>query len=237
MQTQTDALAQSVAAVLARYDLLTHPFYTAWSRGELTHAELHAYGEQYLQHVAAFPAYLTALHARMPEGAARQAVLLNAFEEEADGRSHAELWRDFVAGMAATNAGDTGRAATLPEIAALVSTFRELAQFGSTAAAIAAFHAYESQVPRIAAEKRKGLLEHYGADAATCEYFRVHETADLHHAAVWTRLLEAELAAAAAHGQEALAACEAEILHGTQAAAKALWAALDGIEAARMGHA
>jgi pyrroloquinoline-quinone synthase len=226
------ALETAIDQTLARYDLLTHPFYTAWSRGELTRADLHHYGEQYLEHVAAFPTYLTALHARLPEGPARRAVLTNAFEEEADGRSHADLWRDFVAGMATAPATD--RAATLPEIAALVATFRDLAQNASPLAAIAAFHAYESQVPRIAAEKRKGLREHYGADAATCEYFRVHETADVHHANVWTGLLESELAKAAALGPQAQAVCEAEILHGTEAAAKALWAALDGIEAARL---
>jgi pyrroloquinoline-quinone synthase len=244
-----ETLRQAVAETLARYDLLTHPFYTAWSRGELTRAQLHQYGEQYLQHVAAFPTYLTALHARLPEGPTRRAVLNNAFEEEADGRSHADLWRDFIAGMASTEdchldrsaqarSGETcispDRAATLPEIAALVATFRETAQTASPACAIAAFHAYESQVPRIAATKRKGLVEHYGADAATCEYFRVHETADVHHAKVWTSLLEQELAIAAAKGPEAVAACEAEILHGTELAAKALWVALDGIEGQRL---
>ena len=72
----------SVASILAKYDLLKHPFYQAWSKGELTHADLKFYGEQYVAHVAAFPAYLTALHARMPEGAARKAVLANAVEEE-----------------------------------------------------------------------------------------------------------------------------------------------------------
>ncbi len=229
-----DALRTAVADTLSRYDLLTHPFYTAWSRGELTREQLHAYGEQYLQHVAAFPTYLTALHARLPEGAARRAVLTNAFEEEADGRSHADLWRDFVAGIAD---GAAKKAATLPEISELVATFGDLARTATPAAAIAAFHAYESQVPRIAAEKRKGLLAHYGADAATCEYFRVHETADVHHAAVWSALLEAEVAAAFAVGPEAGAACEAEILRGTEVAAKALWVALDGIEAARSAQA
>lgn len=248
----TTALRTAVTATLVRYDLLTHPFYTAWSRGELTREQLHFYGEQYLAHVAAFPTYLTALHARLPEGETRRAVLNNAFEEEADGRSHADLWRDFVRGMetkdchfdrsgsarAETRSGETcvssSATVTLPEIAALVATFRDLAQNVTPAAAIAAFHAYESQVPRIATEKRRGLREHYGADAATCEYFRVHETADVHHARVWSDLLDGEVSRAAAHGPEAEAACEAEILRGTEIAARALWNALDGIEAARV---
>jgi len=247
-------LSAAIATTLARYDLLTHPFYTAWTRGELTREQLHFYGEQYLAHVAAFPTYLTALHARLPEGPTRRAVLNNAFEEEADGRSHADLWRDFVSGINKDcHSGRSARAqrehaaeepavafdfasdrgATLPEISALVSTFRDLAETATPAAAIAAFHAYESQVPRIAAEKRRGLRDQYAADAATCEYFRIHETADIHHAAVWTNLLDRELDAAAAHGPAALKSCEDEILRGTEAAAHALWTALDGIEAAR----
>ncbi len=240
------ALQTAIAATLTRYDLLTHPFYTAWSRGELTREDLHHYGQQYLQHVAAFPTYLTALHARLPEGAARRAVLNNAFEEEADGRSHADLWRDFIAGMAPASSHHAGpfppeatsaTAATLPEISALVATFRHTAQTASPATALAAFYAYESQVPRIAATKRQGLRDHYGADAATCEYFRVHETADIHHAKVWLGLLEQELAIAAARGPEAVAACEADILLGTELAAQALWTALDGIEAHRTAAA
>jgi pyrroloquinoline-quinone synthase len=228
-------LSAAIADTLARYDLLTHPFYTAWTRGELTREQLHFYGEQYLAHVAAFPTYLTALHSRLPEGPARRAVLNNAFEEEADGRSHADLWRDFVSGMndSGVSSGSNEAATALPEITALVATFRDLAGTATPAAAIAAFHAYESQVPRIAAEKRRGLREQYAADTATCEYFRIHETADIHHAKVWTNLLDRELDAAAAQGPAALAACEEEILRGTEAAARALWTALDAIEAAR----
>lgn len=236
----TESLRTAIAATLARYDLLTHPFYTAWSRGELTHEQLHFYGEQYLAHVAAFPTCLTALHAHMPEGPARRAVLNNAFEEEADGRSHADLWRDFIAGMDTASqkkdchsevraAAEESASSALPSITALVSTFRALAETAPPAEAIAAFYAYESQVPRIAAEKRRGLRDHYAADSKTCEYFRIHETADVHHAQVWMDLLDAEVASAADKS-----ACEADILRGTELAAQALWSALDGIEAARL---
>ena len=267
--TMNANLSAAIASTLARYDLLTHPFYTAWTRGELTREQLHFYGEQYLAHVAAFPTYLTALHARLPEGPTRRAVLNNAFEEEADGRSHADLWRDFILGMknrggmknigthelsssvvnekchfdrsvpaprehaAEKPASSFDSSAQLPEITALVITFRDLATTASPAEAIAAFHAYESQVPRIAAEKRRGLRDQYAADDATCEYFRIHETADIHHAAVWTSLLDRELAAAASQGPAALASCEEDILRGTETAARALWTALDGIEATR----
>jgi pyrroloquinoline-quinone synthase len=225
-----DSLWTKVDEILSRHDLLTHPFYRAWSAGELTRDQLAFYGEQYLAHVAAFPTYLTVLHARLPEGETRRAVLTNAFEEEADGRSHAELWRDFVAGMGGNRAA-SGQ--SLPEIQSLVATFNTVAREEAPAAALAAFYAYESQVPRVAKEKRRGLQEWYGAGRATCEYFRVHETADVHHAAVWRGLLESEMVKAEAVSPEAAADCEAAILRGAERAARALWHALDGIEAAR----
>jgi pyrroloquinoline-quinone synthase len=85
----TPELWAQIEREINRYDLLTHPFYQAWTEGSLTLRELAFYGWQYLHHVAAFPTYLTTLHARLPEGAARQAVLRNAADEEVDGVSHA----------------------------------------------------------------------------------------------------------------------------------------------------
>ena len=126
---------------IRRFDLLTHPFYQAWSAGELTQQELGFYGRQYLHHVAAFPAYLTALHARLPEGETRKAVLRNAADEEVHGTSHADLWRQFVRGM------DRGRPAAgedvLPEVSDLVAAYRRMAQDAPASAALGAFYAYE----------------------------------------------------------------------------------------------
>ena len=107
----------------------------------------------------------------------------------------------------------------------VVNHFRSVAQRSSVAAALATFYAYESQVPRIAAEKRKGLCEHYGADATTIRYFAVHETADVHHSQEWKRMLDAVLAETPELRAAALDAAEE--------AAAVLWHALDGIERER----
>ncbi len=220
----------SVALILTQYDLLKHPFYQAWSNGELTHADLKFYGEQYVSHVAAFPTYLTALHARLPEGETRKAVLANALEEEGNGRSHADIWRQFTAGMAAQTVQGAayGEGKTLHELARLVRTFRDIGEKAPAAEALAAFYAYESQVPRIAETKMDGLTGHYGADDESCEYFAIHKIADIHHAQVWHDLIEIELANDPA--------AKADVLRGTERAAAALWGALDGIEAMRMAQ-
>ena len=211
-----------VEAILTKYDLLQHPFYQAWSKGELTAEELKSYGKQYLNHVAAFPAYLTALHSRMPEGQMRRAVLANAADEEIDGRSHADLWRQFVAGMGEKSEDEE----TLPEVRDLVSTYQRMAREGAVPAALGALYAYESQVPRVAESKLAGLKAHYGADDAACAYFKLHITADVHHSNVWRELITKCVE------QDDTAA--AEVLAGVDAGASALWQALDGIESARM---
>ena len=117
----------------------------------------------------------------------------------------------------------------LPEIAALVAYFRRIAGEAPTAAALAAFYAYESQVPRIARTKADGLTQHYGADSRTCGYFTLHQFADVEHSHVWQQLLSAEIVAHP--GQAGLALDAAEM------AAQSLWRALDGMEARRAAPA
>ena len=69
----------------------------------------------------------------------------------------------------------------MPEIRQLIRHFHQVASEGTPEEALAAFYAYESQVPRIAKEKERGLREMYGADDKTCGYFSLHATADVYH--------------------------------------------------------
>ena len=117
---------------------------------------------------------------------------------------------------------------TQPETEALIGTFHKLMQQESAAIGLAALYAYESQVPEIARQKAEGLCEHYGADAATCRYFTLHQTADIHHADVWKQAIHSELARDPAVEDKALDAAET--------AAQALWSALDGVERMRMAR-
>ncbi|MBT9330967.1 iron-containing redox enzyme family protein [Acidipila sp. 4G-K13] len=210
---------------VAKYDLLCHPYYKAWSAGELTKNDLREYAVSYYQHVSAFPTCLAALYARLEDGALRRTVLENLADEEGmgSGRPHSELWLDFAEGMGADR--EAARRSGNPAIDVLMAHFREMAQKGSTAEALAAFYAYESQVPRVAKEKASGLREWYGADTRTCGYFTLHTTADIHHSNVWRE----ELSKLVQRDPEVAEAA----LQSAEAAAKALWHALDGIEAQR----
>ena len=113
----------------------------------------------------------------------------------------------------------------VPEIQQLIRYFQRVSNEGQPEEALAAFYAYESQVPRVATEKERGLREVYGADDKTCGYFALHAEADVYHARVWRGLLEKRLAE---HPEAADAALDA-----AENAARMLWQALDGIDAMR----
>jgi pyrroloquinoline-quinone synthase len=216
----------------AKYDLLCHPFYKAWTAGELTREDLREYARDYYHHVAAFPEYLGALAARLPEGALRTAVLENRDDElgmdAAGGRSHDAIWLEFARAMGA-EPQDVAVSRPLREVCELVESFQNVARTGTVAEALAAFYAYESQVPRVAAEKASGLRDRYGADDAACEYFTLHSTADVYHSRVWREQLDRLIAEEPDQAASTLDAAEN--------AAHALWRALDGIEARRQAAA
>ena len=220
---------QQLDTRVAEFDLLCHPFYKAWSAGELSRDDLREYARDYYHHVDAFPTYLAELSLRLEESELRRAVLANLADEKGceDGAEknpeHAELWLDFAEGMGASR--DQRGHAPVAEIKNLMASFHKVASEGTPEEALAAFYAYESQVPRVAAEKARGLRAMYGADDKTCGYFTLHSTADVYHAQIWRQQLGRRLEQNPQAAEAALAAAGK--------AAKALWNALDGIEAHR----
>jgi pyrroloquinoline-quinone synthase len=229
---------EQLEASIASYDLLCHPFYKAWAAGELTRDDLREYARNYYHHVEAFPCYLAELALRLEEGELRRAVLANMCDEKGAAAGygkdlvphsvpHSELWLDFAEGMGARR--DMVMHLPVAEIRELIRYFHQVASEGTPEEALAAFYVFESQVPRVAKEKERGLREMYGADDKTCGYFTLHSTADIFHSNVWRKQLEQRIAANPAVAEVALDAAETT--------AKLLWRALDGIEAARMTHA
>jgi len=224
---------EQLDARIAKYDLLCHPFYQAWSEGKLTREDLREYAQDYYHHVDAFPTYLAELGIRLEEGELRRAVLANMADEKGledvsgtPTRAHSDLWLDFAEGMGANR---NIFHSPLPGISELMAFFHRIAGEGAPEEALAAFYAYESQVPRVAKEKARGLKERYGADERTCTYFVLHTTADVYHSQVWRQQLGKRVQAHPEMAEKALAAGEN--------AAKALWRALDGIEARRTAKA
>ena len=174
---------------IAGKHLLKHPFYLAWTRGELSTDALSDYARQYYHHVAAFPTYLSAVHAKCDDQNTRKQLLDNLVDEEAGSPNHPELWLKFAHGLGVPEA-DAIAAEKRSETKNLIDTFRSVCRDGSTAEGLAALYAYESQIPAICESKIDGLKKHYGFnDPEGYRYFSVHIEADREHSAAERKML------------------------------------------------
>jgi pyrroloquinoline-quinone synthase len=176
---------------IAGKHLLKHPFYLAWTRGELSKEALQDYARQYYHHLAAFPTYLSAVHAKCDDMPVRRQLLSNLIDEEAGSPNHPELWVKFSEGLGVENV-DLAQTEKRAETTNLIDTFRSICGKNLTAEGLAALYAYESQIPAICESKIEGLKKHYGfTNPKHYEYFSVHLEADREHSAVERKMLSA----------------------------------------------
>lgn len=152
------SLVPRLDAVCASLDVLRHPFYRRWERGDLTRDELAYYAGEYRHAVAALADVAGA--ASTPEHAAEE-------------RAHVGLWDSFADELSA----DTSRPPRGETIACVGSWTDESEPLG-------VLYAVESTQPRIARTKRAGLVRFYGFEPGErgLEYFDVHAERDLEHA-------------------------------------------------------
>ena len=214
-----DPVASLDARIRERH-LLKHPFYVAWSKGELTLDTLRHYAGQYYQFEAYFPRYVAAAYARLTDPADRRVLLENLVDEEGRSPTHPQLWLDFAKGIGA-KAASVRSARPTAGTRALLQAYESQAVGGSAASALGALYAYESIFPEVAAEKSRGLRAYYGIqDPTTHEFFRVHTVADVEHSAAERRILASVLKG------DAHAAREAR--RGVERSLAGWWAFLDG---------
>ena len=172
----------SIDDLIAERHLLKHPFYLAWQDGTLTTEALRDYAAQYYRHVSAFPTYISALHSRCEDLETRQALLANLRDEEEGPENHPALWRRFAEAVGCEASDLEGD--LWPETAGAIASFRAAVGEGPVVRGLGALYAYESMVPAVAAEKIRGLVEHYGVEGSPgTDYFEVHRTLDVEHAA------------------------------------------------------
>lgn len=151
-----------------RRNILEHPFYTRWERGELTREELSAYAGEYRHAVVALA------------DAAEQAGSEHAAEE----RKHVALWDEFARVL-----GANLERAPLPETERCAAAWTSAED---PLEALAILYAIEAGQPDVSRTKLDGLVEHYGFDEteAGTSYFRLHAELDHEHAAESRELLE-----------------------------------------------
>jgi pyrroloquinoline-quinone synthase len=203
------SLWDRLAAVSSEWNVLEHPFYERWSRGELLREELARYSGQYRHAVVAL-SEASATAAGRTEDEGLRAHLADHSEEEA---GHVQLWDGFVTEVG----GDRGAEPT-PESARCASAWAGAER--DVPETLAALYAIESAQPAISATKKQGLVEHYGFEEADTEYFAVHSELDAEHAAAHREWLEALLPEA---DEDTLVEAARQVL-------EANWQLLDGVD-------
>ena len=215
MNTALETIDQQISAK----HLLTHPFYLAWTRGELSKTALADYAQQYYHHVAAFPTYLSAVHAHCEDQPTRKELLKNLIDEEAGSPNHPELWLKFAEGLGVAR-DQVQQSKKQPETENLIETFRSVCREQSPAEGLAALYAYESQIPAVCESKIDGLKKHYGfTDPEHYRYFSVHIEADREHAAAERTMLASHLNEKNVDG----------VYESVQRVLDALWELLSGV--------
>jgi pyrroloquinoline-quinone synthase len=190
LKTHENQTVDRISAMVEDAHLLKHPFYLAWNAGTLTFDALRDYATQYYRHVAAFPTYLSGVHAQSDDLEVRRVILRNLIDEEGGSSNHPELWMQFVERLGLSRR-DLLNAPVWPETAHLISEFREVCSRSGVASGLAALYAYESQISAVSEAKIEGLERFYGfVTSADSAYFQVHIEADREHSAVERKILQ-----------------------------------------------
>jgi len=213
-------LLERIDALIAERHLLKHPFYTKWREGTLPREALQEYARQYYAFESSFPRLLSALHTRSERPDVRQSLLDNLWDEEHGEVNHAELWLRFGEGIGVERSS-VRSAAPNAGTRALLDSYWSAVSDGPLAAGIAALYAYEGQVPEVATEKIRGLVEQYGVDdPRTLAFFTVHSTLDIEHSGA-ERSMISDLSPTATD--------EEAVMASTRAALDAWWGFLDAV--------
>ena len=203
--------------LLEESSLLKHPFYKAWNEGALTQESLKLYAQEYYHHVAAFPRYISQIHALCPDISARQILLENLIDEEQGEDNHPELWLRFAEGFGVKR-GEIKQAPELQKTAELVDGYFELVKDDYTTG-LGALYAYERQTPEVSKSKIDGLKKHYAvSDERILQFFSVHEKTDEWNTEELAGLIER----LDKNDQE-------KVLQGAVKGANLLWSFLDGM--------
>ena len=151
-----------------RWNVLDHPFYLRWERGELTRDELAFYAGEYRHAVVAL---------------ADAAALGGDPEHAAEETAHVALWDDFAAALEAP----LDREPTT-ETRECVT---RLASRGLPRSASRSSTPSSRANPMYPKTKLTGLVEHYGFSegSKSTEYFELHSERDHEHAAASAEVL------------------------------------------------
>jgi pyrroloquinoline-quinone synthase len=161
------SLIERIDEARARWNVLDHPFYLRWERGELTRTELAFYAGEYRHAVVAL---------------ADAAVAAGDAEHASEEAAHVALWDDFAAALDAPLDRSPNK-----QTMECASAWRP----DEPLAARAVLYAIESSQPDISRTKLEGLVTHYGfkRTSRATAYFELHSERDHEHAEASARVL------------------------------------------------
>ena len=143
---------QALDNKIADYNLLNHPFYQAWSAGELPVDALRVYAREYGAFISTVP---------------KGWQTLDDAETAEEETEHIDMWADFADGLHTTVSE-----AEIPQVQALLDTADEL--FSEPVTALGALYAFEAQQPATAQSKLAGLKAFYQLPETVEPYFETH---------------------------------------------------------------
>jgi pyrroloquinoline-quinone synthase len=142
--------------------LLDHPFYRAWTRGDVPRETLAAYHRSYADFIQRIPSYwqtvVNAFQPDLPLGA-------TIVQEE---RDHIVLWESWGRNLAYPD--------LFPSLKNVILAFDGM----TPSRLLGALQALETQQPEVTLAKREGLLRHYGFRREDLMYFDAHQLEEKH---------------------------------------------------------
>ena len=142
--------------------LLDHPFYQAWTRGEVSPETLAAYHKAYTAFIKRIPSWWSTAMAGAGDASPLGRTIIQ--EEE----SHIPLWEKWGEQLPPSDSAT--------DLQSTIDAFDAL----SPAALLGALQAFEIQQPDVARTKKDGLLQHYGFSPDVLTYFDEHLKEEKH---------------------------------------------------------
>jgi pyrroloquinoline-quinone synthase len=179
-------LSSSIQSVVSARSLLNHPFYQAWSRGELTLNQLQGYAKEYYWVAKHVPVVMEAIQKNMPRGISshQKGIFEHNAREEAD---HIGLWERFASALGITQAELETYEPSETVMDAVYSIVEQAEQ--GFEEGVAAMYAFECELSAISETKIEGLQKFYGLNSEDAHaYFHEH-LAEEKHLCFWRNLL------------------------------------------------
>ncbi len=164
--------------ILSR-SLLKHPFYVAWSKGELTLDDLRIYAKEYFHLVNRIPGIV----ARVADRVADKNLKLQIQENMQEEQEHVELWKRFAKSLGILESELVAHQPSM-KVRAAVDTLEKLAEAGKEEG-ITGMYALEAELPAIAATKKDGLCKFYGLDSEDAQIYFDEHLKEEKHLKVW----------------------------------------------------